>query len=100
MRRPVDNSSAALPLAFDRAAGQADDPIAALAKGIEPVARVLEDFARRVVAAGRRVADLPACPAALLRRAADLFRAPVDRGVAAIWRLLFDSARATDAALA
>ncbi len=83
MRSPVND---ALGLAFDVAAGRA--PGASL----EPASRALLDFARRVVEVGRRVAAAPACPAALLRRAAELPDAAPTRGaVAAVWKLLFDS---------
>lgn len=83
MRSPVND---ALGLAFDVAAGRAP------AANLEPAGRALLDFARRVVEVGRRVASAPACPAALLRRAAALPDAPpVRSSVAAVWKLLFDS---------
>jgi hypothetical protein len=84
--------SAALVPAFERAAGRR--------AGIEPVARAAVAFARRVVEAGRRAFDLPACPAAVLRRAVEVFRPPGTRSaVAAVWRLLFDSWREPTTAL-
>ena len=82
MRSPVDDS---LVLAFEHAAGRGS-------AGIEPVARVLERFAAEVVAAGRRVLAAPACPGALLRKAAALVDISPRGAVRnAVWRLVFDS---------
>ena len=82
MRSPVDDT---LVLAFEHAAGRSP-------AGIEPVARVLERFAGEVIAAGRRVLAAPACPAALLRRAATLVDVSPRGAVrAAVWKLVFDS---------
>ncbi|MCC7138664.1 MAG: hypothetical protein IT460_09595 [Planctomycetes bacterium] len=73
----------ALALAFDRAAGRCDP--------VRTAASAFDAFAGRVVAAGRRVTALPGCPRPLLRHALDLFEVRAPRGVAAAWRLLFDS---------
>ena len=83
MRNPVND---ALALAFDVAAGRAPDA------SLDAAGRALLAFARQVVDVGRRVAAAPACPPALLRRAAAIPEAAPARGaLAAVWTLLFDS---------
>lgn len=75
-----------LHLAFEVGAGR-------LPAGSAPP--VLEAFAQRVVAAGRRLAQAPRCPAAALRRAEALFDPARARGLlaraAVLLRLVFDS---------
>jgi hypothetical protein len=83
-----------LAAAFDLAAGRAEE-----AEAVPPPALVL--FARRVVAAGRRVAALPACPPGVFARAqalADERPAP-RRAAASLLALLFDSWAAAAPAL-
>ena len=74
-------------IAFDLASGRD----AARTPGVPPE---LLAFARRVVAAGRRALASPACPQALLRRAAELADGRGSRrGIEpiAVWKMLFDS---------
>jgi hypothetical protein len=72
-----------LSLAFDVAAGRATAG--------EALPADLLAFATKVVALGRLVASTPRCPAAAIRRAEDLFRAPTARVRTILWRLVFDS---------
>ncbi len=80
-------------LAFEAAVGRAP-PGAAPA-----VPASLAAFAARVVAAGRRLAAAPSCPAAARRRAEALFRPRGARALLERLRLLFDSALAPAPAL-
>lgn len=72
-----------LSLAFDVVTGRA--------RAGDPLPADVLAFATKVVALGRLVAATPACPARALRRAEALFHAPRARGVAAVWRTVFDS---------
>jgi hypothetical protein len=81
---PVDEL---LALAFDRAARRSD-----AAESRDDVPAALLAFAARVVGAGRRALATPACPPALLRRAAEIADgAPAPRSLRAALALVFDS---------
>jgi hypothetical protein len=69
-------------LAFEAAVGRSP----AAGRGAADLA-----FARRVIAAGRRVLAAEPCPSAALRRAEALFVPRERRGLAGVLRLLFDS---------